>query len=68
MGSTYDQSCFSRDGCIVDFAKLPIEDAWGPTTLNPTAIAASKLVTDPVWVKPPDPPAPEKPVAAAAKK
>ena len=25
MGSTYDQSCFSRDGCIVDFAKLPLE-------------------------------------------
>src|SRR5450756_760714 len=21
MGSTYDQSCFSRDGCVVDFAK-----------------------------------------------
>ena len=36
----YDQSCFSRDGCIVDFAKLPLEMAWGQATLNPTAVAA----------------------------
>lgn len=65
MGSTYDQSCFSRDGCIVDYAKLPLEVAWGQATLNPTAVAASKLVAAPVWTKPPDPPAPEKkPVAA----
>ena len=35
MGSTYDQSCFSRDGCIVDFAKLPVEMAWGQATLEP---------------------------------
>src|SRR6184192_4052010 len=61
MGSTFDQSCFSRDGCIVDFAKLPLETAWGQATLNPTAIAASKLTSEPVWIKPPDPPAPEKP-------
>ena len=40
MGSTYDQSCFSRDGCIVDFAKLPVEVAWGQATLNPVAVAA----------------------------
>jgi NADH-quinone oxidoreductase subunit I len=65
MGSTYDQSCFSRDGCVVDFAKLPVEIAWGQATLNPTAVAASKLETEPVWTKPPDP---EKPAAAAAKK
>ena len=45
MGSTYDQSCFSRDGCIVDFAKLPVEVAWGQATLNPTAVAASKLAS-----------------------
>ncbi|GIW82382.1 MAG: hypothetical protein KatS3mg105_4189 [Gemmatales bacterium] len=63
MGSTYDQSCFSRDGCIVDFAKLPLEVAWGPGTLNPTSIAASKLVTEPVWTKPPDPAPPPKPAA-----
>src|SRR6266404_9597898 len=65
MGSTYDQSCFSRDGCIVDFAKLPVEVAWGQATLNPTAIAASKLTAEPVWTKPPDPPPPPKPAAAA---
>src|SRR6201981_1057393 len=40
MGSTYDQSCFSRDGCIVDFAKLPLEVAWGQATLNPNTVAA----------------------------
>jgi NADH-quinone oxidoreductase subunit I len=66
MGATYDQSCYSRDGCIVDFAKLPLETAWGPATLNPTAVAASKLQTEPVWTKAPDPVA-EKPAAAAKK-
>ena len=50
----------------VDFAKLPVEIAWGQATLNPTAIAASKLTTDPVWVKPPDPPPPPKAAAPAA--
>jgi NADH-quinone oxidoreductase subunit I len=59
MGSTHDQSCFSRDGCIVDFARLPLEVAWGQATLNPTAVAASKLQAEPVWTKPPDP-VPEK--------
>jgi NADH-quinone oxidoreductase subunit I len=63
MGSTFDQSCFTRDGCIVDFAKLPLETAWGQDTLNPTAIAASKMVPLPVWVKPPDTPATPTPSA-----
>jgi NADH-quinone oxidoreductase subunit I len=66
MGSTYDISCYSRDGCIVDYAKLSLEVAWGQATLNPTAVAASKVETDPVWTKPPDPPPPPKPAAAAA--
>ena len=66
MGSTYDQSCYSRDGCIVDYAKLPLEVAWGQASLNPTAVAASKLQTEPVWTKPPDP-APAKPAAALKK-
>ena len=61
MGSTYDISTFSRDGCIVDYAKLPLEIAWGQATLNPTAVAASKMTVEPVWTKPPDPaPAPKK--------
>jgi NADH-quinone oxidoreductase subunit I len=68
MGSTFDQSCFSRDGCIVDFAKLPVETAWGQATLNPTAIAGSKLTAEPVWTKPPDPPPVKKEPAAAAPK
>jgi NADH-quinone oxidoreductase subunit I len=68
MGSTFDQSCFSRDGCIVDFAKLPIETAWGQASLNPTAVAASKLVAEPVWKKPQDPPSPPKPAPAPVAK
>jgi NADH-quinone oxidoreductase subunit I len=60
MGSTFDQSTFSRDGCVVDFAKLPLETAWGQATLNPTAIKESKITLGPVWVKPPDPPAEKK--------
>ena len=46
-------------------AKLPVEVAWGQASLNPTAIAASKLVAAPVWTKPPDPPPPPKPAPAA---
>jgi NADH-quinone oxidoreductase subunit I len=61
MGSTFDQSTFSRDGCIIDYAKMPLEVAWGQATLNPTSVAASKLQVEPVWTKPPDPaPAPKK--------
>jgi NADH-quinone oxidoreductase subunit I len=51
MGSTYDLSCYTRDGCLVDFTKLPLDIAWGRATLNPTAVAASKVVTEPVWIK-----------------
>ncbi len=51
MGSNYDLSCFSRDGCIVDYAKLPLTVAWGRATLNPTAVAESKVLYEPVWVK-----------------
>ena len=51
MGSTHDLSCYSRDGCSVDFAKLPLETAWGRATLNPTVVAASKTLDAPVWVK-----------------
>ena len=35
MGSTLDLSCYSRDGTIVDFARLPVDVAWGRSTLNP---------------------------------
>ena len=40
MGSTHDLSCYSRDGCLVDFSRLPLEVAWGPATLNPIAVRA----------------------------
>jgi NADH-quinone oxidoreductase subunit I len=36
---------------VVDFAKLPLEIAWGQDTLNPTAVLESKKVSLPVWVK-----------------
>ena len=55
MGSNYDLCTFSRDGCVVDYAKLPLEVAWGQATLNPTAVMESKRVSLPVWTKPPAP-------------
>lgn len=48
MGSTHDLSCFSRDGCIVDFSRMPVEVAWGKTTLSPISVANSKVLTRPV--------------------
>ncbi|NBS31721.1 MAG: 4Fe-4S dicluster domain-containing protein [Planctomycetia bacterium] len=36
------------DGTIVDFARLPVDVAWGRSTLNPTAVAASKEIVEPV--------------------
>lgn len=60
MGSNHDLSGYSRDSCVVDYAHLPLDIAWGQASLNPTAVAASKLITQPVWVKPPEPPPPEK--------
>jgi NADH-quinone oxidoreductase subunit I len=51
MGSNYDLSCYSRDGCLVDYAKLPLEMAWGRNTLSPAIVSASKVLAEPVWVK-----------------
>jgi NADH-quinone oxidoreductase subunit I len=51
MGATYDLSAYTRDNCIVDYAKLPLEVAWGPDTLNPTVVQESKKVSLPVWTK-----------------
>ena len=48
MGASHDLSCYSRDGCLVDFARLPVDVAWGRASLNPTAVAASKVLIDPV--------------------
>ncbi len=48
MGSTYDLSTYSRDGCLVDFSRLPLEVAWGRATLNPAAVTQSKVITRPV--------------------
>lgn len=48
MGATHDLSCYTRDGCLVDFSRLPLDVAWGRATLNPTAVAASKRITQPV--------------------
>ena len=52
MGATHDLSCYSRDGCIVDFSRLPVDIAWGRSTLNPTAVAQSKVITEPVHCGP----------------
>jgi len=48
MGSTHDLSSYSRDNCIVDFSRIPLEIAWGRATLNPTAVIRSKTVASPV--------------------
>lgn len=48
MGATHDLSCFGRDGCLVDFSRLPLDVAWGRATLNPAAVAESKVLAAPV--------------------
>jgi len=48
MGATHDLSCYSRDGCLVDFSRMPLDVAWGRATLNPTAVADSKVITETV--------------------
>ena len=48
MGASLDLSCYSRDGCLVDFARLPVDIAWGRAALNPTAVSDSKVIAEPV--------------------
>ena len=48
MGSSYDLSCYSREGSIVDFSRLPLEVAWGRATLNAGVVANSKVIGQPV--------------------
>ncbi len=48
MGSSHDLSSYSRDGCLVDFSRLPVEIAWGRSSLDPLAVANSKTVARPV--------------------
>ena len=48
MGATHDLSCYSRDGCLVDYSRLPVDVSWGRATLNPTAVAQSKVLIDPI--------------------
>jgi NADH-quinone oxidoreductase subunit I len=48
MGSSYDLSCYSRDGTVVDFSRLPLDIAWGQATLNATAVASAKVIAKPV--------------------
>lgn len=48
MGSSYDLSCYGRDGSIVDFSRLPLEVAWGRATLNAAVVANAKAIARPV--------------------
>ena len=57
-GRTSTSVASRRDGCVVDYAKLPLEVAWGQATLSPTAVHESKKVPLPVWVKPAEAPKP----------
>ncbi len=52
MGHTHDLSCYSRNGCLVDFARIPVEIAWGEATLNPLAVAQCQGISEPVHVGP----------------
>lgn len=49
MGSSHDLSCYSREGCMVDFLRIPPEVAWDATALNPTVVAQSKAIARPVF-------------------
>jgi NADH-quinone oxidoreductase subunit I len=48
LGASYDLSCYSREGCVVDFARLPVEIASGAATLDALAVAQSKAIAQPV--------------------
>ncbi|MCE5301606.1 MAG: 4Fe-4S binding protein [Planctomycetaceae bacterium] len=48
MGSSYDLSCYSREGTLVDFSRLPLEVAWGRATLNSAVVANAKMIAKPV--------------------
>jgi NADH-quinone oxidoreductase subunit I len=48
MGSSYDLSCYSREGAVVDFSRLPLQIAWGQATLNAAAVASAKVISKPV--------------------
>jgi NADH-quinone oxidoreductase subunit I len=48
MGSSHDLSCYTPEGCVVDFSRLPLDIAWGRATLDPLAVAGSKRVLQPV--------------------
>ena len=49
MGSAYDLSTFTRDGVVVDFAKIPLEIAWSDKSLSAAAVVLSKDVAAPVY-------------------
>lgn len=48
MGSSHDLSCYGRDGCEVDFSRLPLNIAWGKAALDPLAVIRSKTIAQPV--------------------
>jgi NADH-quinone oxidoreductase subunit I len=48
MGVSHDLSCYSRDGCVVDFSRLPLETARGRATLTPMVLAHSRVITRPI--------------------
>jgi NADH-quinone oxidoreductase subunit I len=50
MGSTLDLSCYSRDGTIVDFARLPVEVAWGLPAQRRLEGSEVPLRSLPLWV------------------
>ena len=49
MGGAYDLSTFQREGCVVDFARIPLEIAWSDKSLSSADVMLSKNVTAPVF-------------------
>ena len=52
MGASHDLSCYSRDGTIVDYSRLPLDVSWGRATLNPAAVDQSKVIVNTVHTGP----------------
>ncbi len=58
LGSSYDLSCYSREGSLVDFRGFRWRLAWGRATLNPSVVANSKIIARPVHGGPAGPSSP----------
>jgi NADH-quinone oxidoreductase subunit I len=47
IDSSRHLNAYSREGCVVDFSRLPVEVAWGPSTLHTRMTARAQVITRP---------------------